>query len=420
MKKPMIGILHYSAPPVIGGVEAVMKAQARLFLQAGYPVMMIAGNGNRQALPESTELIVIPEMDTRHPAIQEISAAQIKGSTPENFDKMMEALVESLRPSVGKCQHVIVHNVFTKHFNLPLTAALDRLVRNGASQHTLAWCHDASWASPGSYSKVHPGYPWDLLRTAIPGVSYVTVSKRRQRELARLFGCESDEIEVVYNGLDPRELLGLTEEGWRLITHLGLMESDLILLMPVRVTQAKNIEYALQVLGMLKRYAQNPKLVITGPPDPHDPMSMQYYQSLKAIRDGMGLCAQAHFVYDCGPRTGEPYQISAGLVGELLRISDMVLMSSHREGFGMPVVEAGIAGVPVAASSAVPAAQEIADRGMLVFHPDMPAEALARQITRLVRRNPICRYRRRIRMDYSWQAIFQAYMEPLVLGKEQN
>jgi glycosyltransferase involved in cell wall biosynthesis len=86
----------------------------------------------------------------------------------------------------------------------------------------------------------------------------------------------------------------------------------------------------------------------------------------------------------------------------------------------MPVVEAGIAGVPVVASSAVPAALEIADRGMLVFNPGMPAEVLARRIIRLVRRNPICRYRRRIRMEYSWQAIFRASMEPLVLGKEQS
>jgi hypothetical protein len=38
MSTKTVGVLHYSAPPVIGGVEAVLKAHVSEFLRAGYAV----------------------------------------------------------------------------------------------------------------------------------------------------------------------------------------------------------------------------------------------------------------------------------------------------------------------------------------------------------------------------------------------
>ena len=55
-----IAILHYSAPPVVGGVEAVIQAHAQTFVQAGYPVTVVAGRGEAAALPEGVDLILRP------------------------------------------------------------------------------------------------------------------------------------------------------------------------------------------------------------------------------------------------------------------------------------------------------------------------------------------------------------------------
>ena len=55
-----IAILHYSAPPVIGGVESVMEAQAKLFIQHNYSVTVIAGRGDSTALPPGTNFVTIP------------------------------------------------------------------------------------------------------------------------------------------------------------------------------------------------------------------------------------------------------------------------------------------------------------------------------------------------------------------------
>ena len=132
-------------------------------------------------------------------------------------------------------------------------------------------------------------------------MTYVVVSQRRQQELAGLFGCPAEEIRVVYNGVDPQALLGLSAEGAALVERLGLLDRDLVLLMPVRVTQAKNIEYALRVVAALKARGCRPRLVLTGPPDPHDAESMAYFRSLQALRGELGVEEEMRFVFESGP-----------------------------------------------------------------------------------------------------------------------
>ena len=76
MSAEPVALLHYSAPPIIGGVEQVMSAHARQFLQRGHAVTFIAGQGEEQALPEWSELALIPELSSHLP---EISRAENPG-----------------------------------------------------------------------------------------------------------------------------------------------------------------------------------------------------------------------------------------------------------------------------------------------------------------------------------------------------
>jgi len=410
-------MLHYTAPPVVGGVEAVIQAHARTFLEAGYQVAVVAGRGEPAALPEGAAFVHVPQMDSRHPQIAQLGTALERGQVPDRFDDWRDLLVDNLEPIVGRYDDLIVHNLFTKHFNLPLTAALHQLLDDGAVRHCIAWCHDFTWTSPSSGYKVHPGYPWDLLRTHRPDVIYVVVSERRQRELASLFDCALENVHVVYNGVDPQELLGLSDEGAALANRLGLWDSDLILLMPVRVTQAKNIEYALQVAAALKAQGCRLRLILTGPPDPHSAQSMAYFESLRALRRELDVEEEMRFVFESGPDPAEPYTIAAQVVGDLFRASDVVFMPSHREGFGMPVLEAGLVGVPMICT-AVPAAVEIGGADVTVFDREEPPAAVAGRILTWAEQSPVHRLRRRVRQRYTWSAILEREIEPLLASGE--
>jgi glycosyltransferase involved in cell wall biosynthesis len=406
-------ILHYSAPPVIGGVEAVIDAHVHLLTEAGYPVTVIAGQGNATSFPESADFVLIPELDSQHPEVLEMNAALEIGRVPAGFEDMVGRIIAALGPILNKFNNLVVHNIFTKHFNLPLTAALYRLLDAGGIVNWIAWCHDFTWTSPHSGHKVHPGYPWDLLRTYRSEVTYVVVSKQRQRTLAELLEVSSQKIKVVYNGVDPVPMLGLTQEGQALIQRLGILESDLVLLMPVRVTQAKNIELALKVVAELKKRQCNPKLVLTGPPDPHDPENMDYYRFLCDLRRDLDVEREMRFVFESGPDPEEPYIIDMPVIGDLYRVSDLMFMPSHREGFGMPVLEAGLAGIPVI-STDVPAAEEIGGKNVLIFSAGDPPEKVAELILARIEADPVYHHKRQVRKKYTWKAIFQRDIEPLL------
>jgi len=417
MDRLRIAILHYSAPPIVGGVESVIQAHARLLREMDYPTTVIAGTGSNDALPFGTEFIQIPELDSNNPRIAQISQELEQGHIPGNFDDTVTNLENDLASVLSHIDLIMVHNLFTKHFNLPLTAALCHLLDKGVMPRCFAWCHDFTWTSPHSRSKVYPGYPWDLLRAYRSDVTYITVSQSRQIELAGLFGCPSGQIRVIYNGIYPDELLGISGEGMELIDRLELWDSDLNLLMPVRVTQAKNIELAIHVVAELKKQGARPKLVVTGPPDPHDQGSIDYYQGLRNLREQMDVRKEMRFVYESGPEPDEPFILDMPMVGSLFRLSDALFMPSHREGFGMPILEAGLAGMPIFCANNIPAASEIGGEDVIMFSDDSDPGEVAGLILNWAKNDPVHQLRRRARQNFTWQSIFRREILPLLEGR---
>jgi glycosyltransferase involved in cell wall biosynthesis len=394
-------------------VEAVILAHARLFVRAGYPLTIIAGRGEPSALPNGVELALFPDIDSQHPEIVRMNAALEKGAVPAQFDGFTSRIAEALRSTLRRLDVLIVHNVLSKHFNLALTAALMHLLDAGEIRRLVAWCHDLSWTSPNSRSKVYPGYPWDTLRTYRQEITYVTVSEQRRTEMVELLRYDRSRIRVIYNGVDAHRILGLSPEGSVLVDRLGLLDADLVLLMPVRITQAKNIEFALQVMAALQKSRMHARLVVTGPPDPHDPENMRYYHSLQELCSQLGLEDSLNFVYAYGDSSGHPLLLDEQVVGDLYRVSDVLFMPSHREGFGMPVLEAGLAGIPVF-STASPAAQEIGETDVTIFSPQQSPSDVARLILDRVETDPLLRLRRRVRKQCTWDTLFEQHIEPLL------
>jgi hypothetical protein len=60
-RRARLALLHYTAAPVTGGVEAIMATHARLLREAGHDVRVIAGRGDAE---------LVPEADSRHPEVE--------------------------------------------------------------------------------------------------------------------------------------------------------------------------------------------------------------------------------------------------------------------------------------------------------------------------------------------------------------
>lgn len=256
------------------------------------------------------------------------------------------------------------------------------------------------------------GSPWNLLSTYRPTLTYVAVSAARQRLLARILGCHPETIRVVSNGVEPVNLFGLSDFGRRVAAAAGLLEADLVLLMPVRITRAKNIEYALAVTQALQALGQRVRLVVSGPPDPYASDGPAYFDQLRELRRTLGLEAAVAFICEGGWTGATQPDLTDAQVGELYRLADVVLMPSLREGFGLPVLEGGLLGKPVF-STELPVEEMLDHSKAFRIGPEEPAHRLAARIMAWAKGDAPHRRRVLIRQAFTWPAIFRRQIEPL-------
>src|SRR5262249_8558603 len=153
-----------------------------------------------------------------------------------------------------------------------------------------------------------------------------------------------------------------------------------------------------------------------GPPDPHEPASIKYFGELKAMRSRLNVEKELCFVYDMG-QTDEGLIINESMVAELLRASDALFMTSHREGFGMPSLEAGRVVIPIFCTDDIPAAEEIAAGDVVTFPSEASADKIAELILQRMNATPTHRMRQRVRQYFEWHILFQNEIQPLLRGE---
>jgi mannosylglucosylglycerate synthase len=401
-----VALIHYTAPPVVGGVERVLGWHGRLLADAGHRVTIIAGRGS--AIDPRQRLDSVPLIDTREPRIRRLREQLDAGRVPASFGPLVEELSGQLRALLDEQDIVIAHNVCSLHLNLALTAALHALLTEGLRARFVAWHHDLAVTQASYREALHPGFPWDLLRKPWPGVVHVSVSQARRAELTEHLGIPPADIQVIHNGLDIGHQLGLTAGTLRLIERLQLLEADPLILTPARILPRKNVELALEVLASLRRLGRPAVLLVTGPVDPHAPDGPGYLDSLLALRSGLGLDRAARFLaVDDGDVPSDR------VMADLYRIADVLLLPSHEEGFGLPVLEAALHRLPIVATD-LPALREVAGEAATWVDPADDPAAVARRLLERLDGDAVASLWRRVRREYSWEAVYRDHIAPLL------
>lgn len=410
--KQTIAILHYTGPPTIGGVEATIGAHARVLAAHGHAVRIITGQSSL-AQPGVAEL-THPGLRSRGERVEQVTRELAAGIVGPRFAALVAELAEWLAGALAGADLAIVHNLLTLHKNLAFSAALQQLLAAGRAPRLLAWCHDFAWRDPLYAAELHPGAPWDLLRTAWPGAHYVAVSADRRATLASLLGIAADQIAVVPPGVDLAALLKLAPATVALCEQLGLLPADPLLLLPARITRRKNIELAIAVVGELRRLGLAPKLVVTGPPGPHNPANAAYLAQLLDLRERSGARTAVVFLHQqYTDELGQPRPLGDAMLADLYHLADGLLFPSAYEGFGMPLIEAGLAGIPIFCSDIAPF-REIAGDAALYFGLAEPPATIAERIATTLRADARATLRRRVRLSYTWEAIYRHAVVPLL------
>jgi glycosyltransferase involved in cell wall biosynthesis len=410
-----VGILHYAGPPFVGGVEITMAAHARLLTADGRRTVVLAGKGGY--VGPGVELQYVAELGSRGEELERIARELAAGEVSPAFDALVGRIADLLACALGGVGVLMAHNALSLHKNLALTAALRRLHDVGRLPRLLAWCHDFAWLDPLYQPELHPGYPWDLLREPWPGVRYVAVSEDRRHMLAGLLGLDPAAVAVVTPGVDLAGFLKLEPETTELLAELRLLDADPLLLLPARITRRKNIKLAVAVTGELRRGGRDARLVVTGPPGPHNPANAAYLAELLALRGRSGAEDGAIFLYEALVHAdGRPREVPDALLADLYRLADALIFPSRYEGFGIPVLEAGLSGVPIFCSD-IPPLRATAGAAAVYFGPDDPPDQIAGRIAAALDADPRYRLRRAVRTGYTWEAIYRRDIVPLLDGR---
>jgi glycosyltransferase involved in cell wall biosynthesis len=397
----------------VGGVEITMAAHARVLVAHGHTVRMVVGQGGE--LGPGVTLYALPELGSRGPLLEQLSRELATGQVSPAFTALVDRLAGALAEALDGVDALMVHNVLSLHKNLAFTAALWRLHAEGRLPRLLAWCHDFAWLDPLYTPELHPGYPWDLLRQPWPNTRYVVVSEDRRGMLAGLLSVEPDTISVVTPGIDMAGLLKLEPETAALIAQLGLVDADPLLLLPARITRRKNIELAITVVGALRRISPGARLVITGPPGPHNPANAAYLGELINLRESSGAGAGIVFLYEVfTDEAGRPRPVSDAMLADLFHLCDGLLFPSRYEGFGIPMLEAGLSGMPIFCSD-IPPLRATAGPAASYFQLANPPAQIAQMIAETLLADQRYALRRRVRTLYTWEAIYARDIAPLLV-----
>ncbi|MDL1900520.1 glycosyltransferase family 4 protein [Anaerolineae bacterium CFX9] len=414
MSNKRVAILHYASPPVVGGVEATIAFHARGLAARGYHVRVISGRGG--TFDPRVETVILPRLGSTHPDVLGVKRALDQGTVPPEFEPLVTQIVQELRPVLEDCDAVITHNAHSLNKNLPFTAALAKLTED-LSTRWIAWCHDLAWTNSQYQPELREGYPYDLLRTVWNDTVYVTVSEARRPELAELLRIDPGAVEVVVPGVDPAGFFHWTPVMQRLADRLGWMDADGLLLLPARLTRRKNIALALRVLAEIRSQSGcDYRLIVTGPPGPHNPANPGYLGELLDLRRDLELDSSVHFLYQYGESEDDPLIPDDATMANLYLTCDALFFPSTQEGFGIPVLEAGLAGIPAFCAD-IPPLRGTGGEDAFYFDPvnGAPAE-IAALVLRTLDNDPRFRLRNRVRQQFRWDAIIDHQIIPLIEG----
>lgn len=417
MKNKKIAMVHYTYPPVVGGVEAVVQAHARILAKNGYRIKIITGTGEAE---DGIQVRAIPELKTLILFEETLSKRLKKGGLTERFDQLKEEIFSQVLKELQDIDICIIHNVMTMHFNLPLTCALKQIIEKLSPRVKFyLWCHDSAVINP-AYKKDIPRtdkYPWNILSEFIPQAEYVTISKLRQRELANLFSVNPEVIQVVPGGVDLKSFLGISDSVWRFAWDRSIFTADVVMFFPSRILKRKNYQLGIKVAGEMKKRGKSAKFIITAPPDPHNPETVQYFDYLHTLCENLGVKEEVIFLCDFEKKYN--LKLDSRQIKDLYSICDALFITSTQEGFGIPLLEAGAKRIPIICTSIDPLSEVVKDYALKVnLEEDIPK--ITTKILDYLDSIPTSPMFKRVARNYSWGTIYKNHLKRLVDKDEKN
>ncbi|HIC84933.1 MAG TPA: glycosyltransferase [Desulfobacterales bacterium] len=402
-----IGILHYSCPPVVGGVEEVVKNHALILNRLGQKVSVLAGMGD--VFTKDHPVRIEGLLASKHPQILKAHKEISKGET-RLLRKLTDRIVDILKAWARRLDVIIAHNVLHMPFNLPLTLGLRRLAASSKKPIVISWAHDSPYFQTPVPEFLNE-HPWVVLRSPHRKIHHVTISGSRRR----LFLDWNPEVDwhVIPNGIDPVSFFYLDPRSVKLAQELALFQRDLVIVQPSRITPRKNLELSIHIVRGIKLLGMNVLFILTGAYDPHEPKAVSYYRRLRYWINELGLKKNIAILAEYRFKDKTRLVPDRIFIRDLYLMADLLLMTSKDEGFGLPLLEAGMIKLPIACSS-IPPFKEIGEE-VCFFDPEAPPLVTAGRILEYLARTNTHKMFRKVMREYVLETVVENELLPYLV-----
>ena len=207
---------------------------------------------------------------------------------------------------------------------------------------------------PKAYSFLERIYMRFVIKNSCKWASKVVcVSENTKRDVMKLYGTEENKIEVVYEGYSGKDG---ASEGSGILGHASKEKCDIgapYILFVGRIEERKNVKGIIEAFEIVKeKYGVEHKLVLAGKPG----------YGYGDIRKRIEISKFRNDVVEMG-------YVSDEEKWEILRCADVFVFPTFYEGFGLPILEAQNAFVPVVTSK-VSSIPEVAGDAALYADPN--------------------------------------------------
>ena len=402
-----LGLVHYSCPPVVGGVEEVLRQQASILHRNGHFVSIIAGMG--EPYTETFPVRIEALLGSTHKDIVRAHERLNQGVVGP-VRRLTEEIVGILDEWSQGLDAILAHNILHMPFNLPLTLAMRRLASSKNAPSIVSWAHDSPYLRPNLPSRLND-HPWNVLRLPHPNIHYVTISEARRRSFNQVFG-EGISWEVIHNGIDPASLLYLDAKSVKLAEELNLFGRDLVIVQPSRITPRKNLELSIHIIRGIKLLGYDVLFVLTGAYDPHEKKAISYYRRLRYWIEELGMQKNIAILAEYKFHDKTKLVPDRRFIRDLYLMADLLLMTSKDEGFGLPLLEAGLIKLPIACSEIQPFLEVGTD--VCFFGLNDPPQLIAGRIMEYLARSNTHKMFRRVMKKYVLDVVYKQQLQPFL------
>jgi len=349
-------IVHYTLPPVVGGVEYLLQPLSEEFTSNGYLITLVAGEGKIEG--KNIKTTIIPELNPFNSSVRNMQRILTLGSLPESYEIIVQNFEKKIETLVGDIDTIIIHNLMTMPFNLVATEAFWNYIEKNPHKKFYFWTHDLAWLMEDHKKYLFERRPWSLLKTKNKNVEYITISRYRKQQIVDLMGVSPKQVRIVPNALKYQDFLKFSDDTNTVISKLSLFSRYPIIQIPTRILPRKNIERSIKIIAALKQDFPEILGVIAGIPDMKNEKQNNYFVFLKDLIKREKLENNINFLFETCEELNIPHKNNHDIVRDLYFLSSLVMLLSKDEGFGLPLLEAGACNIPIALSD-LPVFKEI-------------------------------------------------------------